>query len=490
MTPFHLLGTAIGLALCLQSVCAEEAVLPPNVLLVVVDDLNTDLGSYGHDLVQTPNIDRLASRGVLFTRAYAQYPQCNQSRASFLTSQYPDQLEVLSLKEHFRDARPEVVTLPQHFRNSGYFTARVGKIFHQGVPPEIGQDGLDDPASWDLVINPAGVDIEVDEHIVSIVPPELDKRSFGGTLSWLQLDSEEPHTDEVGAAEAIRLLEEFHPDKTGKPLFLALGFYRPHTPYVAPPRFFDRYPPNSIELAEVPPGDRENKPVAALADRPYQSDMTESQQRHAIQAYHATISFMDEQLGKVLGALDESGLADDTLVVFLSDHGYQLGAHGLWQKKDLFENSLRTPLIMVAPGRLEAGERSSALVELVDIYPTLVTLAGLDAPNTPIEGADLFPILEGRAPQRQEAFSQSWSAAHLVRPERRGMQVMGYTIRTARYRYTEWSRGAEGVELYDYEVDPHEYRNLAGDATYAEIQKDLAFRLNAKLGAIVPNRVD
>ena len=145
---------------------------------------------------------------------------------------------------------------------------------------------------------------------------------------------------------------------------------------------------------------------------------------------------------------------------------------------------------MVAPGRLEAGERSSALVELVDIYPTLVTLAGLDAPNTPIEGADLLPILEGRAPQRQEAFSQSWSAAHLVRPERRGMQVMGYTIRTARYRYTEWNRGAEGVELYDYEVDPHEYRNLAGDATYAEIQKDLAFRLNAKLGAIVPNRVD
>ncbi|MEE4218730.1 MAG: sulfatase-like hydrolase/transferase, partial [Xanthomonadales bacterium] len=295
MTTGRLLGACIGLALCLQPAWAEEATLPPNVLLVVVDDLNTDLGAYGHDLVQTPNIDRLASQGVLFMRAYAQYPQCNQSRSSFLTSQYPDQLEVLSLKEHFRDAQPDVVTLPQHFRNNGYLTARVGKIFHQGVPPEIGQDGLDDAASWDLVINPAGVDIRVDEHIVSIVPPELDKRSFGGTLSWLRLDSDELHTDEIGAVEAIRLLEAFHPRKTGKPLFLALGFYRPHTPYVAPGRWYDVYPPDRIKLAEVPAGDRENKPVAALADRRFQAEMTEEQKRQAIQGYYASISFVDEQ---------------------------------------------------------------------------------------------------------------------------------------------------------------------------------------------------
>ena len=175
----RLAGILIGLALCLPAAAGQDLLQPsqpqqPNVLLLVVDDLNNDLGVYGHELVKTPHIDRLATRGVSFTRAYTQYPQCNQSRASFLTSQYPDQLQVLTLKEHVRDNQPDVVTLPQHFRNNGYFTARVGKIFHQGVPPEIGQDGLDDTASWDLAVNPAGVDIEVDEWIVSIVPPEHD----------------------------------------------------------------------------------------------------------------------------------------------------------------------------------------------------------------------------------------------------------------------------------------------------------------------------
>lgn len=495
MNVARLTAVLIGLAVSLSDAVGQEPPSPPvvsrpNVLFIVVDDLNTDLGEYGHGLVQTPNIDTLAARGVLFTHAYTQYPQCNQSRASFLTSQYPDQLQVLSLKEHVRDSQADVVTLPQHFRNNGYFTARVGKVFHQGVPPEIGKDGLDDPASWDLAINPAGVDIRVDEQIVSIVPPEQDRRSFGGTLSWLELDSDEPHTDEMGAAEAIRILDEFHPDKTGKPLFLALGFYRPHTPFVAPGRWFDLYPPGTIELANVPPGDRENKPVAALADRRFQAGMSEIQKKQAIQAYYASISFMDEQVGKVLQALDASGMAENTVILFVSDHGYQLGSHGLWQKKDLFENSLRSPLILAAPGRISAGSRSDALVELVDIYPTLVALAGLDAPDTRIEGVNLLPVLDGSVEQRQEAFSQSWSAAHLVRPERRGMQVMGYSIRTDRYRYTEWSRGAEGVEMYDYQEDPLEYRNLAGDESYAGVQKDLAARLNARLESIGSGRLD
>ena len=478
------LGACLGLAFCLQATIAEEATRPPNVLLVVVDDLNTDIGAYGHPQAHTPNIDRLAERGVLFTRAYAQYPQCNQSRASFLTSQYPDQLQVLTLKEHVRHTQPDVVTLPQHFRNNGYFTARVGKIFHQGVPPEIGKDGLDDLASWDLAINPAGVDIRVDESIVSIAPPEHDRRSFGGTLSWLRLDSDEPHTDEVGAAEAVRLVTELHPDKTGQPLFLALGFYRPHTPYVAPGRFFDLYPADAVDLPLVPPGDREGKPVAALADRRFQAEMTEEQKRQATQAYRASISFMDEQLGKVLDALDQSGLANDTVVLLVSDHGYQLGSHGLWQKRDLYENSLRSPMILVAPGRIAEGSRSDALVELTDIYPTLVTLAGLEDPKTPIEGMNLLPVLQGSGPRREAAFSQSWSAAHLVRPERRGMQVMGYTVRTDRYRYTEWSRGTEGAELYDYQADPFEYRNLAGEASYAEVETRLAALLDAKLSSL------
>ena len=210
---------------------------------------------------------------------------------------------------------------------------------------------------------------------------------------------------------------------------------------MAPGRFFDLYPPSVIELPEVPAGDRENKPVAALADRRFQAGMTEQQKRLATQAYYASISFMDEQVGKVLDALDASGLAENTIVLLVSDHGYQLGSHGLWQKKDLYENSLRSPLILVAPESIPEDSRSDTLVELTDIYPTLVALAGLDDPDTPIEGINLLPVLAGSGSPREAAFSQSWSAAHLVRPERRGMQVMGYSIRTNRYRYTEWSRG-------------------------------------------------
>ncbi|MGD9021704.1 MAG: sulfatase [Lysobacterales bacterium] len=478
--------TVIGfaLAICLQAAIAVEAPLPPNVLLVVADDMNNDLGAYGNTFVQTPNIDRLAQSGVVFTHAYAQYPQCNQSRASFLTSRYPDQTGILSLKEHVRDTMPDVVTLPQHFRNHGYTTVRVGKVFHQGVPTEIGQPGLDDARSWDVTVNPIGVDKRVEDKVESIAPPELEWRRFGGTLSWLRLESEEKHTDQIGADEAIRLMGDYHPDRTGKPLFLALGFYRPHTPFVAPGRWYDAYPPEKVQLVEVPPGDRENKPIAALADRRFQAEMTDQQKRQAIQGYYASISFVDEQLGKVLGALERHGLADNTLIVFVSDHGYQLGSHGLWQKRDLFENSTRAPLIMVAPGRLQAGLRSAAPVELLDIYPTLTALAGLPQPETALQGMSLVEVVAGNEPSREAALSQSWSAAHLVRPVRRGLQVMGYSIRTSRYRYTEWDGGQEGVELYDYSSDPLEYRNLAEDEAYLQVVRELKATLDNKLRSI------
>ena len=481
MTLKRLSGICCCLLFTVPVACSESPQLPVNILFIVADDMNTNLGVYGHSLVQTPNIDRLAEQGVVFTHAYAQYPQCNQSRASMLTGMYPDQTKVLTLKEHFREELPDVITLPQHFRNQGYFTARVGKIFHQGVPDEIGSDGLDDPVSWDVAINPRGIDREVHDQIISIAPPEQDKRKFGGTLSWLNLDSPEKHTDQLGADEAIRLMKENHPDKTGKPIFLALGFYRPHTPFVAPSPMFERYPLGLIEPINVPPSDRENKPVAALSDRKFQADMTDLQKREAIQAYYASISFVDTQLGRVIEALNDTGLADNTLIVFVSDHGYQLGLHGLWQKKDLFENTTRTPLIMVAPRQLNAGTRSDALVELVDIYPTLVSLAGLDKPDSRLHGINLQSVLAGQQAPRRAAFSQSWSAAHLVRPERRDMEIMGYTIRTDRYRYTEWAGGKEGVELYDYLVDPNEVQNLALNTEYGVIVAQMQSTLQAKL---------
>jgi len=473
-----------GLVICLQTACASPTELPPNVLMIIVDDLNTDLGSYGHPMVKTPHIDRLADRGVVFTHAYTQYPQCNQSRASMLTGLYPDQTRVLTLKEHFRDYVPEVITLPQHFKNNDYFTARVGKVFHQGVPNEIGSDGMDDPASWNKKINPSGIDREVEDQIESIVPPEKDRRAFGGTLSWLNLAGEEKHTDELGADEAIRLLRENHPDNTGKPFFLALGFYRPHTPFVAPDAYFDLYPLNSIQPIVVPAGDRENKPVAALADRKYQADMTDLQKRKVIQAYYASISFIDAQLGRVTEALDTLELSNNTLIVFVSDHGYQLGQHGLWQKRDLFEGTARTPMIIVAPDQLQAGLKSAVLTEMIDIYPTLVALSGLDTPASQLEGRNLVAILNGQEPARELALSQSWSAAYLTRPEWRGKDIMGYSIRTPQFRYTEWGRGEYGSELYDYREDPAELNNLAGKLDYENITTQMKLLLDKKLKSI------
>ena len=290
--------------------------------------------------------------------------------------------------------------------------------------------------------------------------------------------------DEIGASEAIGLLEENHPGKTGKPFFLALGFYRPHTPFVAPAEFFDLYPLEHIEPVTVPPGDRENKPVAALADRKYQAQMTQLQKKQAIQSYHASISFIDTQLGRVTSALKQLGLDSDTLVVFVSDHGYQLGSHGLWQKKDLFENTARTPLIMVAPEQLEAGLKSPLVTELVDIFPTLVSLAGLKMPETRLEGQDLRAVLNGDQQGRGFALSQSSSAAHLTRPEWKDKDIMGYSIRTDQYRYTEWGGGDYGSELYDYYEDPAEFDNLAGKSGYEDINRKLKQLLDSKLRSI------
>jgi arylsulfatase A-like enzyme len=230
----------------------------------MTDDCNCDLGCYGHELVKTPNIDRLAQMGTRFEKAYCQYPVCNPSRASMMTGLFPDQTGVISNVINFRDQLPEVITLPQMFRSEGYWVGRVGKIYHYGVPNDIGTDGMDDPISWDHVVNPRGIDREIHDQIHS-----LQKGKFGGTLSWLNLESKpEEHTDGIAATEAIKLLEERHPDKTGQPFFLAVGFYRPHTPYVAPSEFFDLYPTQDIKPEIENEDDRDDIPIAALADRP------------------------------------------------------------------------------------------------------------------------------------------------------------------------------------------------------------------------------
>ena len=440
----------------------------PNVLLIAVDDLNADLGCYGHPLVKSPNIDRLAKRGLRFDRAYCQYPVCNPSRSSFMTGLYPEQTGVLSNAGHFRDKQPDIASLSQHFINHGYFAARIGKIYHYGVPTQIGTDGEDDKASWNKVINPIGIDRTRQDEVIT-----LRAGSYGGTMSWLLLDSkDEEHTDGQAALAAVKLMEEHHPAKTGKPFFLAVGFYRPHTPYVAPLHHARYYPLDKINPVLELPGDRDDIPPAALPDRPNQRELTIEQRKEIIRAYYASTTLMDACLGRVLDGLKKLKLDDDTIVVFLSDHGYHLGQHGLWQKSDLFEGSARVPFIISVPGMKTAGQSSSSLTELIDLYPTLADLCNLPQPKH-LKGHSLAPLLANpKATVRQAAYSTT-----RIRPRLPGftgkVKPLGRSIRTDRYRYTEWADGKYGVELYDYQTDPREITNLARSAAHTDKVKQL-----------------
>ena len=425
----------------------------PNVLFVVSDDLNNDLGVYGAP-VKSPHADRLAARGVTFERAYCQYPLCSPSRSSFLTGRRPNATGVLTnpgtrlISPHFREKLPDAVTLPQFFTENGWFAARVGKLYHYGVPRDIGTSSLDDYRSWELTVNPRGRDREVHDRIFSLLPGQ-----FGGTVCWLADDgADAEHTDGIAASEAVRLLERFK--TAAKPFFLAVGFYRPHTPYVAPKKYFDMYPAEKIVLPPLSEDDRAQKPEAAYVSlgKP-QAGMTDAQRREAIQAYRASTTFMDAQFGIILDALDRLKLADSTIVVFTSDHGYHLYDHGLWQKMSAFEASARVPLVMAGPG-IQKGKRARGLAELVDLYPTLADLAGLKAPGA-LDGTSLRPILSDPAARvKDAAFTQ-------VRD--------GYAVRTDRWRYIEWAQGSKGAQLYNMERDPRETTNLAADPAHASV---------------------
>lgn len=450
----------------------------PNVLFITIDDLNNDLGTYGHPLVKSPNIDGLAAQGIRFDRAYVQAPQCTPSRSSFLTGLYPEQTGVVGHGPHFRDLIPGVVTLPQLFKDNGYFSARVGKIFHYGVPSQIGTNGEDDPASWDQVVNPRGIDKDVEDKMHLIDP---GNPNIGGILSWLSVKSrDEEHTDGKVTLEAIKLLRENNPDKTGKPFFLGVGYFRPHVPFIAPARYFDLYPLDKIQPVRNPSDDREDIPLPALADRKNQRELSDDKQREIIQAYYAAISFVDAQVGKLLSELKRQKLAENTIVVLLSDHGYHLGHHQLWQKSDLFEEGVRAPLIISVPGNRNNGKGTMSLVEFVDIYPTLAELAGLEPPEY-LAGKSLTSILNNPANTIRDSAFTIAPAFTQQHPELKNRNIMGYSLRTSSYRYTQWGPdGILGEELYDYDLDPGEYTNQAHVRNYQSVRFRLRRLLNAR----------
>jgi arylsulfatase A-like enzyme len=446
--PFNILWLA---TLALLSISSHGQ--RPNVLFLISDDLNTSLGCYGHPQVQTPNIDRLAMRGVRFDKAYCQFPLCGPSRNSMLCGLYPNSTGIHRNAQIFRQTIPSHHSLPQAFRLEGYFAGRIGKLYHYNVPKSVGTNGHDDPGSWELELNPAGCDrLEEESEIFSLRPG-----SFGGTLSWYaspQVD--EKHTDGMLARDAEWVLERCAREQD-RPFFLAVGFYRPHTPYVAPRPYFEPYPPEDMPLVSGVEEDVQDLPPLALGSHKRDHDRLDDNLRsQAIQAYFASITFMDAQVGKVLNALDRLGLADNTIVVFTSDHGYHLGEHGLWQKMSLFEQSARVPLIMAGPGIAARGGVAETPVGLIDLYPTLAEMCAVKAPGN-LQGQTLLPILKNQSEK-----GRGWSLSQVTRlrfgSDKR--RVFGYSLRTERWRYTEWDQGHQGRELYDHKSDPLEQDNL------------------------------
>ena len=463
-----LLSLAAALAIVLPASRAADPARQ-NVLFIVSDDLNNRLGCYGDTLVKSPNIDRLAQKGVRFDRAYCQYPLCNPSRASFLTGLRPDTTRVYENATQFRKNVPNAVSLPQTFQKHGYFVARVGKLYHYGVPAQIGTNGLDDPPSWQKVVNPRGRDKDDEDKIIQYTGP---KGQLGAAISFLAADgTDEEQTDGKIADATIKLLEE----NKDRPFFIACGFFRPHVPCVAPKKYFEMYPRDQLALPKEPAGHLDAVPPIALTTKPLNYGLKPEQLIEFTQGYHASTSFMDAQVGRVLAALDRLKLADNTVVVFLSDHGWHLGEHGQWQKRLLFEESARVPLIIYQPGARGNGKASGRTVELVDLHPTLADVCGLKAPAG-LDGKSLKPLLDDpQAAWDKPAYTQVTRGTTKDAPD-----LMGRSVRTERWRYTEWDGGKQGIELYDHANDPKEYRNLAKDPKYATTVEEMKKLLHSQ----------
>ena len=460
-----------------------------NVLFISADDLRPQLGCYGDTTVRSPNIDRIAARGLVFNRAYCQQAVCSPSRTSLMTGRRPDTTKVYDLVTHFRDNIPDVVTLSQHFKNNGYHAQSLSKIYHPGY---------DDKASWSVPHwQPRRANFGPDSQAL-MKKLNREAREKGLDLKKRQnqprglpweapdvADNELP--DGATADRAVELIGELKE----QPFFLAVGFLKPHLPFVAPKKYWDLYSADDIKLAEnsYPPKGTPDYAMTnwgelrAYRGIPKKGPLSEEQARSMVHGYYACISFMDAQVGRMLDALEHHGLADKTVVILWGDHGWQLGEHGMWCKHTNFETSTRAPLIISAPGQKSAAAKTDALVEFVDIYPSLAEICGLRLPEG-LEGTSFAPLLgDNTQPWKTAVFSQY--PRHI--PEIG--QGMGYSIRTDQYRLTEWSvpgKDFRGYELYDHRTDPGENVNLADLAEHTDTVKELTAQLHAGWKAAKP----
>ena len=425
-----------------------------NVLFIAIDDLRPMLGCYGDLVMHTPNIDRLSQRGTLFNRAYCQFPVCNPSRVSVLTGLRPDTTGIHDNPTDFREVLPGVVTLPQHFKDNGYHTRSVGKVAH-------GDAAWKDELSW--------------SEPIWRQPWQYVNKATSPSWQALDIDDDE-HEDGQIANAALEVLTEIK----NKQFFLAVGFNKPHLPFYAPRKYFDLYntaqfevpidsrlPKNAPTIASNPKGMRGYKDISTYP--PFSDEKT----LELTLAYAANISYIDALIGRVLDHLDILSLTENTVIVFWGDHGFHLGEHGLWRKNTLFEDAVRSPLIISVPGQAHQNVNTDALVELVDLYPTLCDTCQLPIP-TELEGISMVPVIEDP--------TQTWKTAafsQLIRINN-NTPVDGYTMRTEQYRYTEWGHNAQyGKELYDYHADPNEAVNIANLPENKELVEQLSEKLHA-----------
>lgn len=456
-------------SIALNSAAAEK----PNVLFIAVDDWNDWVGCLGHGQAKTPNVDRLAARGMLFTNAHCTVSVCNPSRVAVMTGLRPETTGVFENHQRMRKKVPDLVTLPQHFRQNGYRAEGGGKIYHD-VPPF-----CDDPESWDDYFwwseyGPKGGKAGRAFRSPYSIPPDpepagrptrqitgLTKRNF----DWGAVDQPEKDWPDFQVA---KWASDFLTQPQEKPFFLAVGIFRPHVPWFNPQKYFDLYPEDEIALPKVKPDDVDDLGAWArkrAMDRNSKHDkvVEAGEWKSAVRAYLASISHADANVGRVLDALDKGPNRENTIIVLWSDHGYHLGEKGHWHKRTLWERATHVPLIIAAPGVTDPGARCSQPVNLIDLYPTLIALTGVPV-REELAGHSLVPLLKD-------------PRAEWEHPSITTYLPDNHAVRTEHWRYIRYASGDE--ELYDHRKDPNEWNNLAGKAEYETVRQELIRQLPA-----------
>ncbi len=458
---------------------------PVNVLFIAVDDLRNELGCYGQSHIISPHIDKLAARGMVFERAYCQQAVCSPSRTSLLTGLRPATTKVTDLRTHFRNTIPAAVTLPQYFRQQGYHTFSMGKIFH---------NGLDDSLSWS---EPSWWPASKGERYVKQENRDRVKNKEKGPAYESADAPDNAYLDGKVAEHAVEALKKVQNSR--QPFFMAVGFSKPHLPFAAPRKYWDLYDAADIKLADNPDHPRHMPEIALTNSGEMRAAYTippgvvgDTLARHLRHGYYACVSFVDAQIGKVLTELQRLGLEENTIVILWGDHGFKLGEYREWGKHTNFELDARVPLLLSYPGMKQPGKKTNGIVELIDVYPSLCELAGLPVPDG-LEGRSFVPLLESpEKPWKPAAFSQH-TREFYKRDQYPNRDVMGYSVRTDRYRFTRWQRGPAGkpgeviaTELYDYQKGPREKVNLAGDPAYAALVREMTVLLEKGGSAALP----